>query len=126
MVGSEPLGFHEEYIFPALLNEKADLFNFDNCAFSVKKAKESTMRVVMWKEIDITNSYTCEASFCGPDQGKFADYHFNQDLLQEMGHRICDTIYDYCDPNQKNLTAIIEKLRITKSNDDDGDSDDSE
>lgn len=63
----EALGFHEEYIFPALLDENADLFNFGNCAFSVKKAKESTMRVVMWKELDITNSYTCEASFCGPD-----------------------------------------------------------
>lgn len=24
----EPLGFHEEYIFPALLDENADLFNF--------------------------------------------------------------------------------------------------
>jgi hypothetical protein len=39
------------------------------------------MRVVMWKEFGITNTFTCEASFCGCDQGKFADYHFNQDLL---------------------------------------------
>ena len=65
------------------------------------------MRVVMWKELEITNSFTCEASFCGPDQGKYADYHFNQDLLQEMGHRICDTIFDYCDVEQLKLTAII-------------------
>jgi hypothetical protein len=35
------------------------------------------MRVVMWKELGITNTFTAEASFCGPDQGKFADYHFN-------------------------------------------------
>ena len=54
----------------------------------------------MWKELGITNTFTCEASFCGADQGKYADYHFNQDLLEEMGHRICDTILDFCDPEQ--------------------------
>ena len=66
----------------------------------------------MWKELGITNTFTCEASFCGADQGKFADYHFNQDLLQEMGHRICDTILDFCDPDQVKVKAILEELEI--------------
>ena len=55
--------------------------------------------MVIWKELGITNSFTLEASFCGADQGKFADYHFNTDLLQEVGHRFCDTILDFCDPD---------------------------
>lgn len=66
----------------------------------------------MWKELGITNTFTCEASFCGPDQGKYADYHFNIDLLQEMGHRICDTILDFCDPDQVKVKAILEELEI--------------
>lgn len=81
----------------------------------------------MWKELGITNTFTCEASFCGADQGKFADYHFNQDLLQEMGHRICDTILDFCDPDQVKLKAILEELEIMlpsgQGNDSDCDSD---
>lgn len=74
------------------------------------------MRVVMWKEFGITNTFTCEASFCGCDQGKFADYHFNQDLLQEMGHRICDTILDFCDPDQIKVKTILEELEISLPN----------
>ena len=50
--------------------------------------------------MNITNTFTLEASFCGPDQGKFADYHFNLDLLQEVGHKFCETILDFCDPDQ--------------------------
>ena len=67
----------EERIFPCLLDKNSDLFNYEDCSFSVQKSKESTMRVVMWKELGITNTFTAEASFCGCDQGKYADYHFN-------------------------------------------------
>ena len=76
----------------------------------------------MWKELGITNTFTCEASFCGPDQGKYADYHFNQDLLQEMGHRICDTILDFCDPDQVKVKSILEELEIMIPAGDGGDS----
>jgi len=71
----------KEKIFPCLVDKNCDIFNFADCNFAVQKAKESTARVVMWKELGITNSFTLEASFCGADQGKFADYHFNTDLL---------------------------------------------
>ena len=71
----------KEKIFPCLVDKNCDIFNFSDCNFAVQKAKESTARVVMWKELGITNSFTLEASFCGSDQGKFADYHFNTDLL---------------------------------------------
>ena len=57
----------KERIFPCLVDKNCDIFNFADCAFSVQKAKESTMRVVMWKELGITNTFTLEASFCGPD-----------------------------------------------------------
>jgi len=53
-----------------------------------------------------------EASFCGADQGKFADYHFNIDLLQEVGHRFCDTILDFCDPDQAKVRNVLEELEI--------------
>lgn len=81
------------------------------------------MRVVMWKELGITNTFTAEASFCGCDQGKYADYHFNQDLLCEMGHRICDTILDFCDPDQIKVKQILEELEIMLPNTGGGGSD---
>lgn len=43
-----------------------------------------------------------------------------------MGHRICDTILDYCDPEQKKILTVIEKLKVLKANDNDDDSDGSD
>jgi hypothetical protein len=102
----------KEKIFPCLLDKNCDIFNFPDCNFAVQKAKESTARVVIWKELGITNSFTLEASFCGADQGKFSDYHFNTDLLQEVGHRFCDTILDFCDPDQVKVKTVLEELEI--------------
>lgn len=95
-----------------MVDKNCDIFNFADCAFSVQKAKESTARVVMWKEMGITNTFTLESSFCGADQGKFADYHFNAELLTEVGHRFCDTILDFCDPDLVKVKQVLAELEI--------------
>lgn len=77
----------KERIFPSLLEKNCSIFSFSDCSFAVQKSKESTARVVMWRELGITNSYTLESSFCGADYGTYADFHFNTDLLQEVGHK---------------------------------------
>jgi hypothetical protein len=33
-------------------------------------------------------------------------------LLQEVGHRFCDTILDFCDPDQVKVKAVLEELEI--------------
>ena len=73
----------------------------------------------------ITNTFTLEASFCGPDQGKYADYHFNIDLLEEVGHKFCDTILDFCDPDQIKVKQVLEELEIIlpKASDSESDAD---
>lgn len=40
----------KERIFPLLFSKLCDHFNFDGCSFNIQKSKESTARVVMWKE----------------------------------------------------------------------------
>jgi hypothetical protein len=32
--------------------------------------------------------------------------------LQEVGHRFCDTILDFCDPDQVKVKAVLEELEI--------------
>ena len=102
----------KERIFPCLLEKNSDIFSFADCCFAVQKSKESTARVVFWKELGITNSYTLESSFCGADYGKYADFHFNTDLSQEVGHKFCETIIDFCDPDQVKVKSILEELEI--------------
>ena len=38
----------------------------------------------MWKEINITNCYTLEVSFCGADVGKYEYFHFNIEIFKEI------------------------------------------
>lgn len=33
-------------------------------------------------------------------------------MLQEVGHRFCDTILDFCDPDQVKVKAVLEELEI--------------
>lgn len=40
-------------------------------SFVVERSKESTARVVVWREIGVQRSYTMESTLCGCDQGKY-------------------------------------------------------
>ncbi len=100
----------KEKIFPNLLSKNCEIFSFPDSCFAIQKSKESTARVVMWRDFNIINSYTLEASFCGADFGKYADYHFNIPMLEEIGHCFCQTILDYCDPYQVKIKKTMEEL----------------
>ena len=58
------------------MSKHASCFNYHRCFFNVQRPRESTARVVVSREFGIINSYTCEASFCGPSTGKYAGSHF--------------------------------------------------
>ena len=60
----------------------------------------------MWREMGITNSYTMEATFCGSQLGTMAGLQFKSEDLERMGFQLCDTILDYCDPDQSKVKCI--------------------
>ena len=47
-------------------------------------------------------------------------------MLQEFGHRICDTILDFCDPDQVKVRQVLEDLEIMVPNDGNSDSESDE
>lgn len=111
-----------EKVFPGLLCRNSDCFNFDDCCFKVQTSKESTARVVAYRELAIVNSFTLEASFCGADFGPLADQHFTTKHLEEMGYLLCDAILDFCDPDQTKVMQVVKELQLLYP--DDGNSDD--
>ena len=80
-----------------LFSENIDMFGFEDCSFSVQKSKEASARQVMWKEFQLGNSFTLEASFMGPNRGVNAGLHFNPTHLLIMGRVFCKTLVDYVD-----------------------------
>ena len=67
----------KEKVFPWLFGQNCQDFSFHTCMFGVHKSKDSTGRVVVFREFSVTNSYTLECSFCGPTQGINQGTHFN-------------------------------------------------
>jgi cytosolic carboxypeptidase protein 2/3 len=81
-----------EKIFPLVFSKTHSSFSFDDCNFNIQKDKESTGRVVVRKEYSVINSFTLEASFCGPNVGKYKDCHFTPTQLKEAGKAFCITL----------------------------------
>lgn len=72
---------HKERVFGLIFSKICDYFSFQDCNYQIQKCKESTGRVVVYREYGIVNSFTLECSFCGPNIGTYKDAHFNQRLL---------------------------------------------
>ena len=89
-----------ERVFPGMYDRMCNYFNYAGSSFNVHKSKESTGRVVMWREFSLLNSYTCEASFCGPSQGFYKGFHFNIRMYLEMGKEFCKTLAVYSEQDQ--------------------------
>lgn len=49
-----------------MFSQKNKLFSFADCKFANEKEKESTARLVLFKEFSVINSYTLESTFYAP------------------------------------------------------------
>ena len=63
--------FFFQQTLPKILQSIAPAFSMNSSNFAVEKAKESTARVVVWRQIGVVRSYTMESSYCGCDQGQY-------------------------------------------------------
>uniref|UniRef100_G3TZ89 Cytosolic carboxypeptidase 2 n=1 Tax=Loxodonta africana TaxID=9785 RepID=G3TZ89_LOXAF len=100
-----------ERVFPLMLSKNApDKFSFHSCNFKVQKCREGTGRVVMWR-MGILNSYTMESTFGGSTLGSKRDTHFTIEDLKCLGYHVCDTLLDFCDPDQTKFTQCLAELK---------------
>ncbi|XP_067839264.1 cytosolic carboxypeptidase 1 isoform X4 [Heptranchias perlo] len=94
----EDLGYRT---LPKVLNQIAPAFCMSSCSFVVEKSKESTARVVVWREVGVTRSYTMESTYCGCDQGKYKGQQIGTRELEEMGAKFCISLL-----RLKRLTSV--------------------
>lgn len=67
-------------VFPALMAQHNKAFNLKDCRYRMERSKQSTGRIVVFKELGISNSFTLECSFQGTLQA-----HFTQENLKQLG-----------------------------------------
>ena len=78
-----------EKLFPLVFSKSHHSFSFDDCNFNIQKDKETTGRIVVRREYNVINSFTLEASFWGPNIGRYQDCHFTPNQLRESGKYFC-------------------------------------
>ncbi|VDQ06147.1 unnamed protein product [Trichobilharzia regenti] len=54
---------HERLLPYIISQEASSYFSFPNCRFTIHPSKEATSRVVFWREFEVINSFTMEATF---------------------------------------------------------------
>lgn len=86
---------HATRVFPYILSKLCDFFSFESSRFSMSKYKESTARITMFKELNIPNIFTMEASFCGADKGQLAGNHFSSDHFMLAGRKLMESLLVY-------------------------------
>ena len=57
--------------FAGACGRAMNAFSLSQCVFRVQRSKESTARIVLWRELGLARSFTLEASFCGSDRDHF-------------------------------------------------------
>ena len=98
-------------IYPKILSENyPEAFSFPECSFRVQKSKESTARVVVWRELGVADSLTLEASFAGPSEGAHAGAHFSVAHLEGVGRAACEALLDHRAPDRQRVTRACREL----------------
>lgn len=88
-------------LIPYLLSRKNPLFSYESCHFRMEKFKETTARIVNFKEFNILASYTLEASFFGSDfQDPMKDPHLDRNQLESLGRDLCRQLMIFVSPRE--------------------------
>uniref|UniRef100_A0A663EAA0 AGBL carboxypeptidase 1 n=1 Tax=Aquila chrysaetos chrysaetos TaxID=223781 RepID=A0A663EAA0_AQUCH len=74
---------------PKILDKVAPAFVMNSCSFLVEKSRESTARVVVWKEMGVLRSYTMESTYCGCSHGLYKGLQLGTQELEETGSKFC-------------------------------------
>ena len=87
--------YYKMRVLPRLICSKSPLFRYNSCKFRNERSKRKAARLVIWKELKLSNSYTVEASFYGFLTAERSTVPFSGDLLLSAGQAIAEGLSDY-------------------------------
>jgi len=99
-------------VLPKLMSEQSEMFRFFSCKFRLQPSKMKTARVVLWRENNIMNCFTLEASF----QGYFNEARKTTDFipthLYKIGAYLAKALYEYTIMKEEEGRITQEKKRV--------------
>lgn len=89
------LNYFYTKIMAKLLSERTQIFRYHSSRFVLDKGKNSTARVVMWKELGIVNAFTLETSYFGFINDERETVAFTINHLYELAEQLVLSIYEF-------------------------------
>lgn len=71
------------------------MFRYFSCKFRIEKYKESCARIALWRDFNIYNSYTIEASVYGYFNHDRETISFTPQLLDKFGECFGNSLFEY-------------------------------
>ena len=68
---ANPPYYGEKNIYLELMEKNIPFFSRKDCLEVIRKEKEKSARVVVWKELQVEHSYTLEMSYSGVTKGEW-------------------------------------------------------
>lgn len=102
---------------PKLISERTEMFRFFSCKFKIEKYKENCARIAIWRDFNITNCFTIEASSFGFISKNRETIDFTPGLLQEFGDCVVQSIFEYNliqDEDLRMKKALAKKLKAAR------------
>ena len=77
------------------MSDQTEMFRFFSCKFRIQRSKEKTARVVLWREFNIMNCFTLEASFHGYFDKDRETKDFSHIQYFQIGKILGNTLFEY-------------------------------
>ena len=110
-------------IIPKLISEETSKFRYYSCKFRIEKSKEKAARIVLWREFNIMNCFTFEASFHGYLTEHRETIEFTETEFEKMGEHLLNSMHEFLllreeEDRQKKIKEINNKKKKKKSSED--------
>ena len=70
------------------------MFDRKSCRYTIEKSRESTARVVVWREFGVRRSFTLESTFCGANKGRASGLQVTTAHMTETGEGLARAILE--------------------------------
>ncbi|XP_067943240.1 cytosolic carboxypeptidase 2-like isoform X2 [Watersipora subatra] len=108
--------FLEERMLPFCISRVGgSIFHFESCKFHIRRCKESTGRVVMYRNFNIKNSFTMEATFSGTQLDRDGSRHYNQKDFMNAGKYFALGVMEYASQQADKEKETTMLLDLTKA-----------
>ena len=104
--------YYDVRVLPKLICQQGTPFRYAACKFTSEACKQTTARLVMWRELKVTNSFTLEASLYGYLTAERSTVAFTQECLEKAGRDVAIALHQYVQFWEEEQRLLVRKSAL--------------